>query len=173
MRIKKSQIWVETAIYTLIGLTLIAIVLSVATPQIQKLKDKSIINQASKSLTELNELILDVSHTTGNIRIFHFNFDKGRFEIDSSNDNLLFTLENTNLKFSEPNQDITQGEIKYRTEIYGKRFNNQLKLEYSGSNINIKYNNEDNKKLFYGGVYKIRIENKGIVDGKTVIDFGV
>lgn len=184
MTIKKSQIWVETAIYTLIGLTLIAIVLSVATPQIQKLKDRSIINQASQSFSGLNELILDVAHTPGNIRIFYFNFDKGRFEISPTDDSLLFTLENTNLKFSELDKEIKQGEIIYKTESYGKKYNVMLKLNYfSGGKIDIRYkvggstidatvgNTVNDKKIFYGGIYKIKIENKGVISGKTVIDF--
>jgi len=36
----RAQIWVETVIYILISLTIIAIILSMALPQIEKLRDK-------------------------------------------------------------------------------------------------------------------------------------
>ena len=42
----KSQVWVETAIYTLIGLTIITIIMSIALPQIEKMKEKAIITAA-------------------------------------------------------------------------------------------------------------------------------
>ena len=42
---KRGQIWVETVIYTLIGLTIIGLLLAVSKPQIDKQKDKALIEQ--------------------------------------------------------------------------------------------------------------------------------
>ena len=39
---KGGQVWVETVVYTLIGLVLISLVLAFATPAIQKQKDNAV-----------------------------------------------------------------------------------------------------------------------------------
>ena len=57
---KVAQVWVETAIYTLIGLTIIAIVMSVATPQIEKMKEKAIIGQTLEAMNHLNNEIIKI-----------------------------------------------------------------------------------------------------------------
>src|SRR3989344_4629326 len=78
---KKSQIWVETALYTLIGLTLITIILSITIPQITKIKERSIIRQSINSLDALHREILEVSDVAGNIRVIFLKSDKGTFDI--------------------------------------------------------------------------------------------
>lgn len=171
---KHSQIWVETAIYTLIGLTLIAIVLSIAIPYTQKIKDRSILEQTAESLNSLDNKILETKDIAGNTRIFFFNFEKGRLELNSINETIIYTLENTNLKFSEPEKKLRYGEIYYLTETYGKRYNIILELNYTNS-LNLTFNGEDKNRIFYGGSYKIRIENVGDndIDENPHIDFDI
>jgi len=126
----RSQIWVETAIYTLIGLTLIAIVLSVTIPQVNKLKDKSIVEQTAESLSSLDNQLIEIGTTAGNTRIIFFKFEKGSLEINSTHDKIIYTLDNTDLKFSEPGLDLKFGEISYRTEEFGNAYNVILSLDY-------------------------------------------
>src|SRR3989338_4454553 len=82
---KKSQIWVETALYTLIGLTLITIILSITIPQITKIKERSIIRQSITSLDSLPRSIFSLSDVTGIIRVIFLKSDKGTFEISRCN----------------------------------------------------------------------------------------
>ncbi len=168
----QAQIWVETAIYTLIGLTLISIILSVAIPQVQKIKDRSIITQTSESLIRLNNEILEVSDVAGNIRIFYFSFDKGTLLIDSTNDHITYTLENTNYKFSEPGQAIPYGDIVYKTELHGKKYIVTLDIDYSKV-VDITFKKTSENKLLHPGVYKIKMENVGDnpADQKIHLDF--
>ena len=118
----RGQIWVETAIYTLIGLTLISIVLSVAIPQVNKVKDRSVLQQTTDSLARLHEELLTVSEVSGNVRVFYLTLEKGKLEINSSADRISYYLENTNYKFSEVGTPINYGEISYETRPYGSKY---------------------------------------------------
>ena len=162
----RSQVWVETAIYTLIGLTLLAIVLSVAVPQVNKSKDRSVIRQTSDSLDDLDNKILEIVEVAGNTRIFYFNFEKGRLEVNGVDDNINYILENTNLKFSEPGKNIKYRDLDILTETYGKRYTVKLLLNYKDI-IDITYNDKDENKAFFGGVYKVKISNKGFDNVKN------
>ena len=56
--LKKGQVWIETVVYTLIGLSIIAIILTMAMPQIDKMKDKSVVEQTATALNELDKKII-------------------------------------------------------------------------------------------------------------------
>ncbi|MBD3253094.1 hypothetical protein GF386_05145 [Candidatus Pacearchaeota archaeon] len=158
---KKSQVWVETAIYTLIGLTIIAIVLSIALPQIDKIKDREIVKQTTHVLNTLNSKIIETEQSPGSIRIVQFKLGKGRLEIDSENNVLKYSLEKTRLKLSEPGEDIEEGDLIIRTEEYGKRYNIYLTMDYSDS-LNMTVGDEKRKETFASNViYRLQIENVG------------
>jgi type II secretory pathway pseudopilin PulG len=156
----KGQIWVETAIYTLIGLTLISIILSVAIPQVQKIKDRSIITQTSDSLLQLNDQIHEVSDVAGNIRVFYFSFEKGTLLINSTSDRIMYELEDTNYKFSEPGQIVPYGAITYKTVAHGKKYVITLDIDYNAT-LDITYKKTNENKLLHPGIYKIKMENVG------------
>jgi len=165
---KYAQVWVETAVYTLIGLTLIAVIISMATPQIQKIKDKSVIEQTISAMNTLDDKILEVQQTEGSRSKVIFKISKGRLEINSKDDFIKYVLENTKLEASEPGVEIKQGNIILKTEKTGARYNIILLMNYSLDIVN--KNNEDVKILQSGATpYNIWIENKGstIVAGAT------
>ena len=172
---KHSQIWVETAVYTLIGLTLIAIIIAMANPQIQKIKDKAIIEQTISAMNILDEKILEVQQSEGRVGKVVFKIAKGRLEINS-NDNLIqYIFEDTKLELSEPGVEIKQGNIILKTEKSGARFNIILLMRY---NIDITNKNNEEIKLLQEGAtpYNILIENKGSSLGPgttTQLDFEV
>tara|TARA_Y100000310_G_C20499586_1_gene723277 strand:+ start:20 stop:556 length:537 start_codon:yes stop_codon:yes gene_type:complete len=166
----KGQIWVETAIYTLIGLTIIGIILSIATPQIEKIKERSIISQTEDALNQLNNEILKVEQTEGSVKIILFKITKGKLDFDSQNNKITYTLENTKLEFSEEGIEIKQGEITYKTEKTGKRFDVSLDLDYES--LDLTFSGEDKLKTLRGAgtPYKIRIENLGAEDFDSPIN---
>lgn len=172
---KRSQIWVETAIYTLIGLALIAVIITMANPQIQKIKDKTIIEQTLSAMNVLDNKILEVQQSEGRIGKVVFKIAKGRLEINSVDDSIRYVFEDTNLELSEPGIEIKQGNIILKTEKSGARFNIILLMNY---NIDItNKNNEDTKILQEGATpYNLLIENKGSTLGPgttTQINFEV
>ena len=171
---KRGQIWVETAIYTLIGLTVIAIALSIAMPQIQEAQDRAVITQTMDILNGIDRTITEVSQSPGNIRIIEIKLSKGRIEINSTGNYISYIMEDTNLKLSEPEESIKQDNIIIKTQERGKNYDIILNMSYE--NFNITYGGEDTFKTLQSGeiIHKLFIENKGVdADEKTIIDFRV
>ena len=65
---KRGQVWVETVIYTLIGLAIIGIVLAVAKPQIDIKKTEILVEQSRDSLLNIDGKIEEVLVAPGNQR---------------------------------------------------------------------------------------------------------
>ena len=56
---KPGQIWIETVIYTLIGLALIGVVLAIVTPKINAAQERIIIEQSISALSAFHDKIRD------------------------------------------------------------------------------------------------------------------
>ncbi len=167
MVLKKGQIWVETVIYTLIGLAIIGIVLALATPAINKNKDKLILEQTMTIMMEIDNKIKDVRDSgAGNKRIIdELSIRKGYIEIDGENNEIKYVLEGTRLEYSEPEKPVQQGSINILTNsISGGDYNIILTLEYPSLNITYS-NDEDYKKLTAASIpYKLSLHNNGTTD---------
>jgi len=170
---KKAQVWIETAVYTLIGLTIIAILLSIITPQIDKTKDRTIIENTAKALEEINSKLLDTSQIAGNVRLVDLKLSKGTLIIKPSTDEFIYTLENTRLELSEPEEELKEGNLILKTEKIGSRYKIILKLPYE--NIDLTFNQEESEKILQQGTttYKLKIENMGELSSKTNIDLSI
>lgn len=174
---KKSQIWVETAIYTLIGLAVIAIVMSAALPQIDKMKDRSVIRQTVTALEIIDTKIIEAEQSALNLRVAKVKISKGRLEVNSSNDKLIYILDNSRLKVSEPGITINEGGIEILTTQVGSRYRITLIKDYTGK-INITFDDSDEKiKTLQptNALYNVYIENKGdnAITDPTHIDMRV
>ena len=167
---RRSQVWVETAVYTLIGLTLIAVIISMATPQIQKIKDKSVLEQTISAMNTLDNKILEVQQTENTRGKVIFKISKGKLEINSEDDTIRYVLEDTKLEASEPGVEIQErgGKIILKTEKAGARYNIILLMNYS---LDITNKDGETEKILQAGAtpYNIWIENKGstIIAGAT------
>jgi len=174
--IKKAQVWVETAVYTLIALIIISILLSLAYPQIEKIKDNSVIKQTIIALNVLDNKVIEVQEKgIGNVRKVDLKISKGFLEIDSENNEIIYTLEDTKLEYSEIDEEINQDNLIIKTEKFGGRYKITIKRTYNSDILNITYDNEENLKTIYPGgtPYSIIIENKGEIEGKLNIDFKI
>ena len=105
---KKAQVWVETVIYTLIGLAVIGILLVVTKPKIDSIKDKLAIEQSISVLDEINNKINEVKVAQGNKRVVTLKITKGKFVIDSENDKLYWIIDSKH-KYSEPGVSVSIG----------------------------------------------------------------
>ncbi len=159
-----AQIWIETAVYTLIGLAIIAILLTIVTPQIEKIKDKSILEQTITALETINLKIIETEQASGSIGIVYLTIAKGKFEINSQNNSLIYILENTKLEFSEIGEELQEGNLIIKTEKFGSRFKTTLALKYD--EIELTYNSQETPKVLQAGSapYKLKIENIGDQD---------
>jgi type II secretory pathway pseudopilin PulG len=175
MILNKSQVWVETAIYTLIGLTIITIILAAILPRIEASKQRAVIEQMTQAIDQLTKKINEVEESPGNIRIVYLKFSQGKIEIDSINEKIIYTLEGARLKLSEPGQVIEENDMTLETKKLGDRYT--IIISKNFNNINLTYSNNDLVKTIQPGAtpYKIEIENIGDngIDQKSHIDFNL
>jgi type II secretory pathway pseudopilin PulG len=165
---KRGQVWVETVIYTLIGLAIIGLLLAVARPKINQLKDKMLIEQAVEAMGNINDKIYEVQRAPGNQRTVDLKIGKGEFTIDSENDAIYWILESSH-EYSEPGINVSLGAMEILTTV-ASPFNVQLKMDYR---VDLRYDNDSIgvKNLIEASTpYKIYIKNEGSGDGNIVIN---
>jgi hypothetical protein len=158
MNKKRGQVWVETVTYTLIGLTIIGLLIAGINPKIKELEDKNTIKQVKNSLEELNTQIEDIKFSPGNQRKFIANVERGKFIIDPENDQIIWQL-TSDYKYSEPNIEISEGNLKITTKT-GTPWNIEIKLPL---NIDLKYEEQEIEKEFReaSATYSFIVKNNG------------
>ena len=167
---RSGQVWVETVIYTLIGLALIGLVLAILTPKIKEFKDRSVIEQTIESLNVFDSKIVEVLDASGNKRKVNFRLDKGTIIVEPLNDKIKYVLEESNVRYSEPSVPISIGRIEILTEKMNEKYKINLSLSYV---YNITYDGSDIEEGKFNPVsipYKFFIENRGRVNNKEWID---
>ncbi|MEK6909155.1 MAG: hypothetical protein AABX23_03830 [Nanoarchaeota archaeon] len=170
MNFRRGQIWVETVIYTLIGLALIGLVLAILTPKVKEFRDRSVIEQTIGSLNTFDSKIVEILDAPGNKRKINFRLDRGAISVDSIENELEYVLEESNVRYSEPGVELNLGRIKVLTEELTERYKITLSLPYV---YNITYDGSDRQKQTFTPVsipYEFFVENRGIVNNKPWID---
>ena len=118
---KQGQVWVETVIYTLIGLSVIGILLAVSTPKINEMKDRLRINEAIDILNQMDTKISEVQSAPGNQRIYDLIINKGKVIINGTGSGpgqIIWAIE-TNYEYSQPGTTVSIGDLNVRTEGEG------------------------------------------------------
>lgn len=160
----------ETVIYTLIGLALIGLVLAILTPKIKEFGDRSIVEQTINSLNVFDSKIIEILDAPGNKRKVNFRLEKGTLIVDPANDKLRFVLDESNVRYSEPNLEISIGRINVLTEELTEKYKITLSVNY---NYNITYDESDGVEKEFTPTnvpYELFVSNRGIVNGKPWID---
>lgn len=172
---KKGQVWIETVIYTLIGLTIIGLLLAFARPKIEAIRDKAIIDQTVEALTSIDKTLSDVVVAPGNVRLVVFNLKKGEMTISPINDTIEIKITGTKIAYSEPGKIITQaklsiGQLKVLTESKGEVNDIKIWLDYSGV-LDLSYNKQTKAEVFQQATlpYKFLFSN----EGNPKIDIGL
>jgi len=170
---KRGQIWVETVLYTLIAFILISLVLSIARPKIEEIRDNAILEQTAETMRGFDNLIRSPEFLdAGNKREIELGLKKGYLKIDGINNQLAFEME-CGSEFSEPGQDVADGNLILHTRQVGEVYHVNMTIDYdSAYDFTINGENET-KQLGASSIpYTIFITNKGGSD-KTVIDFEI
>ncbi len=171
---KKSQIWVETVVYTLIGLSIIGLVLGIAKPAIDEKRDSVSIKQSAVILDNIDSQISEVKNAgAGNSRPINVKIGRGQIIIDGENDMVLAVIGDSRHAFSEPNMTVNLGgNAQAFTMKRGKLYNVKLMLNYTGR-INITYGGSDVSHIFESAPveYELWVKNNGAVEGINNIDF--
>jgi type II secretory pathway pseudopilin PulG len=165
----KGQVWVETVIYTLIGLTIIGIVMAAALPKINSKKDEMIVGQSIEALRNIDAKIRDAQKVAGNRRIVDLEIKKGKFIIDMEKDTISWIM-NSRFQYSELGVPISLGWLNVTTRE-GDPWEIEIKTEYFAD---LRYEGSDigTKQLDISPTaYKFSIENKEDIFGVSIIDF--
>ena len=168
---KRGQVWVETVIYTLIGLAIMGIILAVVKPSIDAKKDQAILSQSEELLRNIKNQIEDVRYYgAGNSRTIELRIKKGELVIDSKNDSVIFSMD-SKYQYSELDKEVGD-DIKILTTEKKGDYKVSLKLDYSSS-LNLTYTREDKEKIFSTSPtnYKLNIANNGRVNELINVDF--
>ena len=160
---KRAQIWIETVTYTLIGLAIIGAVMAVMVPRINEASDKAVIGQVIDSLNLINNQMSEVTLSVGAQREIAINVKKGEYVIDSVNEQIYYVLDGTSVLYSQPGEEIKNGDIIIKTEqgLIGSKYKITLKLNYPS--LNITYHDRDEEKRLTNAptAYRLLIQNKG------------
>ncbi|MBS3088344.1 hypothetical protein J4402_01035 [Candidatus Pacearchaeota archaeon] len=111
---KSGQIWIETVLYTLIGLALIGISLAIITPRINAARDKLLVEQTIESLGILDGKIDEVARNGhGNKRVVEeFIMKKGEMYINTNENKIIFNLTGLSKPYSEPGASINKSRVE-------------------------------------------------------------
>ncbi len=164
---KSGQIWIETVIYTLIGLAIIGLVLAAALPKINHKKDSIAIEQSAQALGNINDKIYDVQRSVGNRRIIDLDIKKGSLIIDMEKNTISWILDSS-FPYSEVGVPVSLGVLNVTT-TKGNPWKVTLKLKY---NIDLRYNGVDigTKELDPAPTpYKLSVEYPGNNDDGNII----
>jgi type II secretory pathway pseudopilin PulG len=112
---KGGQVWVETVIYTLIGLTIMGLVLAVALPKINAKKDEVLINQAIQAMGDIDNKVYLVQGAALNRRTVDLDIGKGKVIIDVGENTISWVID-SRFKYSEPGFPSTMGNMIILTE---------------------------------------------------------
>jgi hypothetical protein len=167
---KRGQIWVETVIYTLIGLAIIGLVLAGALPKINAKKDEVIIGQSIEALLNIDDKIYEVSRAAGNRRVINLEIRKGALIINPVEDTVSWILDSS-FAYSEIGLTVPFGNMNVTT-TGDENYKVELKLGYK---IDIKFEDGNSKEKKFDIAptpYRLVVENVGKnTDGVMIIDF--
>ncbi|MCK4996816.1 hypothetical protein KAS08_00800 [Candidatus Pacearchaeota archaeon] len=166
---KRGQVWVETVIYTLIGLAVIGLVLAGALPKINQKKDEIAIEQSIEALGMIDDKIYEVQRAVGNRRVVTLDVKRGKLIVNMDDNTISWILESS-FAYSQPGIPVSIGKIIVETTGDEKPYLIDLTTEYG---LNLKYNGLDEgfKQLDVAPTpYIFSIENKGKEDDTVVIN---
>lgn len=159
---KRAQVWVETVIYTLIGLVIMGMLIGVTTPKIKQMNDKIILGQTTDYIMNvLDQKIIEIRSSPGNERLLNLRIKKGELLIDGVNNLIWFKLIDTNYKASEVGISVSHGNMIQLTEENNGKYTINLILNYSY--LNLTFNGQDITKTITASPtdYQIQLQNKG------------
>tara|TARA_Y100000310_G_scaffold329576_1_gene399717 strand:- start:45 stop:566 length:522 start_codon:yes stop_codon:yes gene_type:complete len=167
---KRGQVWVETVIYTLIGLAVIGILLAVAKPKIDEMKDRATIDQSIGIMDLVNEKIHAVRSAPGNRRVVDLKVGKGKFVVDNDNNAIYWVIDNARVEYSQIGAWVpVSGHMKVMTEE-ANPYTVTLNMSYS---VDLRFDNSTTGQRELDETptpYSLKIENLGVQGGNTVID---
>lgn len=117
-RNKKGDIWVSVVLYVLISLVILSSVYMIVEPKINEAQDRAVVEQTIILLGDINDAVKTSSQATGTVVMRQVKISKGDLFIYNStetNGTIIYMLNNTNLKYSQPGTPLVSGNIQVIT----------------------------------------------------------
>lgn len=167
---RRGQVWVETVIYTLIGMAVIGLVLAGALPKINEKKDSLTIERSLEALGNIDDKIYAVLSASGSRRVVTLEVKSGSFIIDPAEDTLSWIIDSS-FAYSEVDKSVPFGNFNITTTKKGD-YEVKLELKYDIFNLNYDGQDVEERRLNVAPTpYVLVIENKGRDNsGKVLID---
>lgn len=166
----RGQIWVETVLYTLLGLGLMGLVMAFALPKITASQERAVVEQSIQSMNALYGAIETVqTRGTGNVKVVSFTLQAGNLVIDGTNDTLVLTLPEQKSKYSQPGSPIEQGPVTILTEERSGSY--QVLLSVALPRINLTLSGLDDQKTLtaVSTAHRITVSAIGTQSGRMIV----
>jgi type II secretory pathway pseudopilin PulG len=160
----KGQVWVETVVYTLVGLSLIGLVLAFVIPKVNEYRDRSVVENTISALNVIDSKINEVLQAPLNTRVVDMTLKRGDLYFDGLNDSVYFILEDSKVPYSEVDEPVSIGRITAYTERKtGDTYRIKLIIDYA---FNLDYEgNQSVKKYSPASIpYRFSFTNQGSGD---------
>ena len=167
---KKGQVWVETVIYTLIGLAIMGLILTMAKPKIDQAKDEIVIEQAIEAMKTINAKIYEVQRAAGNKRAVDLTIGRGKLIVDTDEDKISWEMD-ASYAYTEEGLAVPLGGLNVTT-VRGDPWKVTLVMDY---NVDLQYDTQSTGERGISEAptaYRLMIENKGKdpTSGDFIID---
>ena len=166
----RGQIWVETVLYTLLGLALMGLVLAFALPKITAAQERAVVEQSVQSMSTLYDGIETVqTRGVGNVKAVTLVLHAGNVILDGVNDSILLVLPEQKSKYSQPGSSIDKGGITVLTEEKAGLY--QVTLSFALPRTNLTIDGKDERKTLtaVSTSYRITVSALGTQEGKMVL----
>jgi hypothetical protein len=129
---QRGQVWIETVLYTFIGLTLLGLVLGFVYPRVQAAQERALLQQTTLSLSGLDDIIQTVTtRGPGNVKKISFSLQRGTLTVNPSEETISLSIDELHVPPSEPGVAIPFGNSIMRTLPSGERYKVQYSLQYT------------------------------------------
>lgn len=170
---KRAQVWVETVIYTLIGLVIIGLLLAFVKPAIDEKRDQIVLQQSLEMMNSINgEIENAIYYGKGNSIPVEISIKKGELVIKPSEGEIEFKMR-SKYKYSQPGKNVNIGKVIARTNEATTDYDVSFKIKYDSASIT--FNNEAQDKILQQAPtpYKVYITNNGEEEDKIKIDISM
>jgi len=156
---KKADIWISAVIYIGLAITILTIVLAAGMPVINKLRDKNIEIQTRDVMSSLDDTIRTVvKEGPGSRRTPVIKINRGEFKIDEDQNEIVWTLSNSKFMFSQPDIEISEGNLKINTAESNVKGEYIVTISSSYADTGLRLNPQIN---VLSGQYNLVITNEG------------
>ena len=173
---KKGDLWISAALYTVLGVILVTLILSVGLPFVKKIQTRNTLLQTKNIMFDLDSVIRSVyNEGYGSRRPLFIEINDGNFFIydkdtleaeDAKKNRILWTLISDDNLGIEPDLGfaIKEGNLNIESESLGQGYKIKLYLDYEDINIDSQLSSE-----LLSGKYNIIVQHV-LSDSGSIIE---